>query len=376
MKVLITAGGGGHFSAALAVILQLPKEMPYILVGRKYAFEADNTLSFESKLAKELGIPFKSISSSRLQRHFDIHSLRSLFRFPKSFYEAYTIVRLEKPDLVLSFGGYTSVPIVFAAALLRIPIVIHEQTLHAGLANTIASYFAKAICISWEASAKYFPKKKVVLTGNPIRFDLMMEKDFFKQEPIYEKDIHLPVIYVTGGSLGSHPINLLLRDSIEKLLKKYVVIHQTGAAEEFKDFEMLEGIRKTFPENLQRRYILTKFVSPQMLGSIYQKSDLVIGRSGINTVSELLYFGKPTLFIPLPFAQKNEQMVNALFFKKQGLGEVFEQKNLTGEKLYEYIVSMMTHRERYIQHAKKAKELITVDAVKHILAVCEKALYD
>jgi UDP-N-acetylglucosamine--N-acetylmuramyl-(pentapeptide) pyrophosphoryl-undecaprenol N-acetylglucosamine transferase len=277
---------------------------------------------------------------------------------------------------VLSFGGYTSVPIVFAAALLRIPIVIHEQTLHAGLANTIASYFAKAICISWEASAKYFPKKKVVLTGNPIRFDLMMEKDFFKQEPIYEKDIHLPVIYVTGGSLGSHPINLLLRDSIEKLLKKYVVIHQTGAAEEFKDFEMLEGIRKTFPENLQRRYILTKFVSPQMLGSIYQKSDLVIGRSGINTVSELLYFGKPTLFIPLPFAQKNEQMVNALFFKKQGLGEVFEQKNLTGEKLYEYIVSMMTHRERYIQHAKKAKELITVDAVKHILAVCEKALYD
>jgi UDP-N-acetylglucosamine--N-acetylmuramyl-(pentapeptide) pyrophosphoryl-undecaprenol N-acetylglucosamine transferase len=296
MKLLITAGGGGHFSAALAVMLQLPKDITYTLVGRKYAFEADNTLSFESKIAKELGIPFKSISSSRLQRHFNIHSLRSLFRFPKSFYEAYTLVRLEKPDLVLSFGGYTSVPVVLAAALLRIPIVIHEQTLHAGLANTIASRFAKKICISWEASAKYFPKKKIVLTGNPIRFELMMEKNFFTQHSIDEKNVHTPVIYITGGSLGSHAVNILVKDSLEKLLKKYSVIHQTGAAEEFKDFEMLESLKKTFPENLQRRYILTKFVSPQMLGSVYQKADLVVGRSGINTVSELLYFGKPTLF--------------------------------------------------------------------------------
>lgn len=374
MKILITAGGGGHFAPALAVIHAMPKTWDVLLIGRKYAFEADRTISLEYKTAQSLGIPFRGLTTARLQRKFTRYTLSSFLKIPVGFYDAIAILREYKPDLVLSFGGYVSVPVVIAAALLRIPIVVHEQTLRAGLSNKIATHFAHAICISWEQSSAYFPKGKTVLTGNPLRIDMMHKKDFFVHHDISPSDAALPLLYITGGSLGSHPINELIVPCLEKLLQKFVIVHQTGDAKEYGDFDQLSKKRDAFSPHLQKRYILTKFVDPYELGSILQKASLVVARSGINTVSEMLYFGKPTLFIPLPISAGNEQLENALFFKKQGLGEVFTQDSLTSEKLYEHIISMVAHKDRYEKNAKLTKQLLYTDAAINILSVCEKAL--
>jgi UDP-N-acetylglucosamine--N-acetylmuramyl-(pentapeptide) pyrophosphoryl-undecaprenol N-acetylglucosamine transferase len=374
MRIIITAGGGGHFAPALSVINTLPKEWDVLFIGRKYAFEADKTLSFEFKTAQEIGLPFQAISAGRLQRHWSRHAIPAFLRFPLGFLQAYRILSTYKPHLILSFGGYVSLPVVLAGALLRIPIVVHEQTLKVGLSNSIAAHVAKTICVSWEPSKQYFPKEKVVFTGNPLKLDKKEQKDFFKTHPIAPKDTSLPLLYITGGSLGSHAINELIADCIEKLLQKYVIVHQSGDAQEYKDFDSLLAKRNALPKHLQDRYIVTKFIDPYEVASLLQKATLVVSRAGMSTVSELLYFGKPTLFIPLPISQNNEQMENALFFKNQGLGEVFPQKTLSGERLYEHIVSMVTHHERYLKNAPKAKTLIQPDAASHILAVCEKAM--
>lgn len=376
MKVLITAGGGGHFAPALSVIQVLPKDWEILLVGRKYAFEADKTISLEYKTATALDIPFQAITTARLQRTFTPYTLSSLVKLPVGFYEAYKLLKKYKPDLVLSFGGYVSVPVVVAAAVLRVPIVIHEQTFHAGLSNKIAARFAKYICVSWEASKQYFPKEKTVVTGNPLKIEMMEKKNFFSSHPLASENEKLPLIYITGGSLGSHAINLLLDGCLERLLEKFVLVHQTGDAQEYKDFDWLSDRKNILPEKLQKRYILTKFVEPQETGSILKKATVVIARAGINTVSELLYFGKPALLIPLPFSQGNEQRVNAHFLKKQGLGEVFEQESLTSEKLYEHILSMITHKDRYEKNSTHAKSKIITNAAENILTVCQKALYE
>ena len=198
MKILITAGGGGHFSPALSIIESLPKDVSVLVVGRKYAFEKDKAISLEYRVAKERGIPFEPIVAGRMARSISANALLSLARVPKGFFSALRIVKGYKPDVIVSFGGYVTVPVIMVSALFRIPIIIHEQTLEAGLANKLASKFASKICISWEESRKYFPSKKVVLTGNPIsEFTLGKTKD------TYEK----PFLLVMGGSSGSHSIN-------------------------------------------------------------------------------------------------------------------------------------------------------------------------
>lgn len=317
MKVLLAVGGGGHFSPALAVIESMPKEWEILLVGRKHAFEGDQALSLEYQTAHRLGLPFVSITTGRLQRKITKRSFISLFKMPVGVTQATMILKKFKPDVVVSFGGYVSVPVVLAAALLKVPIVIHEQTLDAGLANKIAARFATKICISWQQSAVFFPKNKTVLTGNPLR------KEFLT--PVIARRNDDTLIYITGGSGGAHGINVLIEGCLQKLLEKYSVIHQTGDAKEFEDFDRLVKLKQSLPENLQKRYLLKKFVEPEHVIEILTQADLIISRAGINTVTELLYFGKPSLLIPLPYGQQNEQLTNAQFMKQIGLAAILDQ---------------------------------------------------
>ncbi len=148
MKIVMTAGGGGHFSPLLCVYNALPKTDEVLVIGRQFALEGDRALSLEYQTSKRLGMRFVPINAARLQRKFTKYTIPSLLKFPKGLYQAYKLLRLFRPDVVLSFGGYVSVPVVMAAWLLQIPIVIHEQTLEAGAANKRACFFAKKICIS------------------------------------------------------------------------------------------------------------------------------------------------------------------------------------------------------------------------------------
>lgn len=370
MKVLIAVGGGGHFSPALAVIERMPEDWEILLVGRKYAFEGDSALSLEYQTAKRLGLRFKSLTTGRLQRKISKHSVTSLIKMPVGLAQAFQILRSFGPDVALSFGGYVSVPIVLAAAALRIPVVIHEQTLHAGLANKIASTFATKICVSWQDSEKYFPKAKTVLIGNPLR------KAFLGGTRglglgIRNFDNSLPLIYITGGSGGAHGINVLIEGCLEKLLEKFSIIHQTGDAQQYNDFERLEQFKSKLPAFLQKRYEIKKFIDPEHVMEIVTKADLIISRSGINTVTEILYLGKPSLLIPLPYGQHNEQLANAEFVRDLGLAEIVDQQEMTSDLLFKKIDVMITGLAAYRKHADAARKLIHPDAAEKIIKIVE-----
>lgn len=369
MKLLIVAGGGGHFAPALAVIEKLPKDVEVLVVGRKYVFEGDKTLSLEYQTATKLGIPFKPLTTGRLQRKFTRYTINSLLKIPVGLSQATAILTKFRPDVVLSFGGYVSVPVGLAAYILRIPVVVHEQTFEAGISNKLVAKFAKKICISWGESGKFFPKKKVVLTGNPLRKEFEMgdlRTDKFKKEQAHVKE---PTIYITGGSSGSHAINILVEGCVEKLLEKYNIIHQVGDSKQYSDFERLGRLRDSLPPEIRSAYQIVKFIEPSKVADFLSRSDLVVARSGMNTVTELIYFGKPSLLIPLPYGQHQEQLKNAEFIKKAGLSEIAEQNSLTSEKLYVLICQMFDNINKYTKNADSASRLIKTNAAENIIKV-------
>jgi UDP-N-acetylglucosamine--N-acetylmuramyl-(pentapeptide) pyrophosphoryl-undecaprenol N-acetylglucosamine transferase len=354
---------GGHLSPALSVLQALPKDAQVTFIGRKYALEGDKALSLEYKTITELSIPFQEINTGRLQRKFTKFTLSSLLRFPSGIVQAFSILIRTKPDIVVGFGGYASVPVIFCAYILKIPTIVHEQTMGAGLANRMVSRFAKKICISWDSSRKYFPKDKIVLTGNPIRNFLISNSKF----SIFNNN--LPVVYITGGSSGSHFINVLIEGIIRELLKKYNIIHQTGDAGEFHDFDRLNKLKESLPERLRYNYLLKKFIDPSEIGDLLNTSTLVISRSGINTITELMYFEKPAILIPLPFAQDDEQLNNAKFLDKIGLGVIIKQEDASKEKLLETINQMMGKIESFKIDKSIPGSLPTMAAAQNIVSV-------
>ncbi len=371
MKLLIVAGGGGHFAPALAVIEKLPKDWELLVVGRKYVFEGDQSFSLEYQTAKKLNIPFKPLTTGRLQRKFTKYTINSLLKIPVGLAQATAILNGFKPDVVLSFGGYVSVPITLSASILRIPIVIHEQTLEAGVANKLVARFARKICISWEQSGKFFPKGKIVLTGNPLRKEFEMgdlRTDKYINDSPHVKSFER-TIYITGGSSGSHAINILIEGCIEKLLEKYNIIHQVGSSTQYHDFERLTKLRDNLSLELKSGYRLYKFIDPSKVADFLNKADLVISRSGMNTVTELMYFGKPSILIPLPYGQHQEQLKNALFIKNLGIAEIAEQNTLTPQQLLVLVERMFDNIKMYRKNAAEGKKLIDINAADKIIEV-------
>lgn len=363
MKIAIT---GGHLTPALAVIEALPKDTKIIFIGRKYPFEGDKTVSLEYETIKSYGIDFAELDAGRLQRNLSRYTLWSLFKSPLSLAKALLILIKNKPDLVLTFGGYISVPVGLAASILNIPLVIHEQTLAAGLANKILSPYAKKICISWRQSLKYFPSAKTVITGNPVR-----RMGLNKKKLNISKDKY-PLIYITGGSTGSHALNNLVKGCLYELLEYAAVVHLTGSASAFGDYEHLNELSHKLPPSRQSRYILKKTIDPYAVAEVMHMADFIISRAGINTVTEILLFGKPCLLIPLPYGQKNEQLNNAKFIKKTGLGDYLIQDGLNPSDFLKKILNMLDNKSKYQVYANEAKKLIRSDAADRIV----KIIYD
>lgn len=352
MKILIT---GGHFSPAYALIQYMKEKTKIVVAGRKYAFEGDNTLSYEFETCQKEGIAFVPISSGRIQRKLTRYTFTSILKIPKGLASSIAILKKEKPDVVVSFGGYLAVPIVISAYLLKIPIVLHEQTLHAGYANKFLARFASVICISYKESEQYFPKEKIVFTGLPIRKEVFERKDIFKF-PQGDK-----VIYVTGGSAGAHAINSLVEKNLEKILKKYIIVHQTGDTVRYKDFERLSEFKKSLPKNMSERYILKKYIFPDEIGTVYYSSDVVISRSGANTIAELLVLSKKALLIPLPGGQSGEQLGNAEYFVQHGVGQILIQDDITDEVFLQTIDHLMSAKaESSISENTATEKLYTI----------------
>lgn len=362
MKIVVV---GGHLAPALAVIERLPKDTQIIFIGRKYGLEGDKASSLEFQKITSLGIRFINITTGRLQRKFTKFTLYSLLKLPIGLLQAFKILSFYKPDVIICFGGYVQIPIAIAAYILHIPLIIHEQTRKAGLANKLITPFAKIICISWPESEAYFPPKKTILTGLPLR------KEFFQtKHPLLR--LHEKLIYITGGSLGSHQINILVEEIITKLLEKFYIIHQTGDTKEFNDYARLEKIKENLPRNLQNKYKLIKFIDPKDTADIMNSADLVISRSGMNTVAELMYLEKPCLLIPLPHGQVSEQLQNALSLEKLGIGRVLRSEELTPEILYSQIIQFIDRLDKVGIKNLTTKKIIKHDAAEKIVKIIIK----
>jgi UDP-N-acetylglucosamine--N-acetylmuramyl-(pentapeptide) pyrophosphoryl-undecaprenol N-acetylglucosamine transferase len=371
MKIVLI---GGHLAPALSVLEAFPKATQVLFIGRKYALEGDSALSLEYKTITSKKIPFIGLNTGRLQRRITKYTLLSLLKIPCGVIKSFLILTSFRPDVVVGFGGYVSIPVTFCAYLLRIPIVIHEQTMEVGLANRLVSKFAKKICISWPSSGPYFPKDKVVLTGNPMRKFSILDSKFFPPtagshcgRTFFNNK--LPIIYVTGGSSGSHTINLLVEEILEDLLGIYNIVHQAGNAQEFNDFDRLRQLREGLPEKLRDNYILQKMINPSQIGDLLISASLVISRAGINTVTELIYFEKPALLIPLPFAQNDEQLKNAEFLGKIGLAVVLKQAGLSGKKLLRAVNQMFRKIDKFKINKKEYKNLSRKNAAQKIMSV-------
>lgn len=365
MRILVT---GGHFSPAYSLIKELKKKgYEAAIAGRKHPFEGENGESYEYYVSKEEEIPFFEIRTGRLQRKFTKHTLSSIFKISLGFLDSIRAIKNYKPDIVVTFSGYVGFPVVYVAALFKIPVVLHEQTQNAGLASKLIAPLAKKICISFKSSQEYFMKSKTVLTGNPLR------EEIFKVDEKIADLPNLPVIYVTGGNTGSHRLNLRISSIIEKLLKDYVVIHQVGDSKVFNDFDKLEINRKSLPKDLQERYILKRFILPSQIGFVFNVTDLVISRSGINIVTELLSLGKTSLLIPLSGAgQFNEQVKNAKLLKEAGIGDYIEEYAISEKSLEHKIRDMIKNKKRFEANSKKASRYVIRDAAKKILSVIEE----
>lgn len=319
MKLAIT---GGHISPALSLLDNLHKDTEVVFFGRKTVFENDNRLSYEYQEVTRRGIKFIEVTSGRLQRKLTARTLPSLVKVPGGLRKAYADLKKEKPDIVVSFGGYIGLTVALSARPLGIPVIIHEQTLRTGLSNKITSKFARKICVSWETSKKYFPRDKTILTGNPLRREFL---DIKKEKP---RKHPLPLIYVTGGSAGSHEVNLLIEKNLSSFLKKCYLVHQTGDATEFDDFKRLNALRETLPDEEKQRYILKKFTTANDAARLMRNASLVVSRSGINAVTEFIYLEKKAYLIPLMHGQKGEQLTNARFLVSLGLGKIHRKNSV------------------------------------------------
>ncbi len=362
MKIAIV---GGHLSPALGVIDALPEKDSVVFLGRKYALEGDKTVSLEYNEITKRGITFLPLTTSRLQRKLTARTLPSFLKLPVGLYQAVSYLRKENPDVVLTFGGYLSIPVGYAAKFLGIPLVIHEQTLEAGLANKVLGKIAQRVCVSWETSTHYFPKTKTVVTGNPLKEFKVGSFPF----SFAKKDSGLPLIYITGGSTGSHAINSLVLGSLPELVENYRIIHQTGDSKEFRDYDRLISAKSKLGSDKRDRYIVEKFIQPNSVGSVLEEATVVVSRSGMNTVNELMYFGKPAVLIPLPHGQKQEQANNARFLQNLGLAVVLPQETATAAAFAKTIDEMVSHKDKYLKNVKHAKALLHPRAAHEILHI-------
>lgn len=343
MKVLIT---GGHLAPALAVIDEMTSgknnyQIEVIFAGRQHNSDNELSYSLEYKEINRRNIKFIALNTGRLVREISLRSLKNFLLIIIGFINGLKIIHQVRPDAVVSFGGYLGFPFVFWGWLTRIPVYIHEQTLNPGLANRVGSYLAKKVFVSFPSTSSFFQKNKVINAGNPVR------KDVFK---IYKKpfdiDKKLPVIYVTGGSLGSHSLNIHLAKILRKLLTDFIVIHQSGNVKEYNDYQMLSELRQSLPIEMKKRYFLREHIFSDEIGYIFSVSDFVVGRSGANTFFELIDLKKPAILIPLPWSANQEQQKQAELFLSQGLGEIFSQFD-SSEKLYLLIKQVAKNINQY-----------------------------
>ena len=274
MKQIILTGGGtaGHVTPNIALLPSLAQ------AGYKVSYIGSYN-GIEKQLIEDLGIPYYGISSGKLRRYKSLKNLSDPFRVLAGYFQSRRLIKKLKPDIVFSKGGFVSVPVVLAAAHKHIPVIIHESDMTPGLANRIAMKSASKICCNFPETLKYLPENKAVLTGSPIRHELLLGNKFAGLK-LCGFNTSKPIILVVGGSTGAVKVNNAVREILPELLKRFQVVHLCGKGKTDNSLNNIPG------------YIQFEYISKEMR-DLFAMSDLVISRAGANAICELLALRKP-----------------------------------------------------------------------------------
>lgn len=363
MKILLSGGGsGGHFYPLIAVaesINEIAKKEN--LVSAQLFFMSDSQYDADSLV--ENNITFLPISAGKIRQYA---SIQNFFDFFKTAWGV--IITLRKvfslyPDVIFSKGAYASFPVLMAAKILRIPVVIHESDSVPGRTNLWAGKFAKRIATSYPDTAKYFPdKSKVAFTGNPLR-KAVLNVDKTNAHEYLKLEKSLPTILIIGGSLGAKIINERILDSLAKLIDKYQILHQTGK----NNVAEVSGTSKIILENNPNgsRYRIFDYLNNLNLTMAAGAADLIISRAG-STIFEIAAWGIPSIVIPITESNGDHQRINAYTYARSGAASVIEESNLTTNVLIGEIDRILQDKELRKRMSASAKSFAKPDAADKI----------
>lgn len=347
MKIVLTGGGtAGHVVPNLALIPEL----------KQAGFDVDYIGSkdgIERELAERAGLPFYGISSGKLRRYLSLKNFSDALKVVKGVNDARKALKKIKPDIIFSKGGFVAVPVVFAAKMLKIPVVIHESDITVGLANKLAIPRSQKVCYVFPETIAQLPKEKAMHTGTPIRKEIL-NGSAIAGDTLCQFMHDKPVIMVMGGSLGSAFINSVLREALPDLTPNFNIIHICG--------------KGNFIESLQSAsYRQFEYVQNGM-GDLLAFSKLVVSRAGANSLAEISALKKPNILIPLPKAvSRGDQILNAQSFEKQGFSVVLQEENITPTNFVEAINETFKNRGAYSDALRKAA--VTQDASSQIVKI-------
>lgn len=364
MTIAFTGGGtGGHFYPIIAIaeaLNDLVREKR--LVEPKLYYLAPN--SFDEKALFENNIAYIRIPAGKLRRYASLQNITDGFTTLYGILSALVTLYRLYPDVVMSKGGYGSVPTVLAARILGIPIIIHESDAKPGRANLLAAKFATRIAISFESAAGYFPKKaqgKIARTGIPIRKALMrMEPEGARQYLRLEQGV--PTILILGGSQGAVKINEAILSALPDLVSFANIVHQTGQA----NFKSVEGVAKVVLGNspYAGRYHPINYLNETSLQRAASVADLIISRAGANSLAEIGLWKKPAIIIPIPESVSHDQRTNAYSYARTGAAVVIEEENLAPHLLVSEIQRILSDAALSARMAEGAAHFTDPDAAR------------
>lgn len=353
MKKIVLTGGGtaGHVTPNLALLPRLT-ELGYDIT---YMGSLDG---IEKKLVADFNLPYYGVPVGKLRRYLDPKNFTDPFKVIKGYNEARKYLKEIKPDVVFSKGGYVSVPIVRAAASLKIPCIIHESDLTPGLANKLCIPKATKVCCNFPETFDKLPADKAVLTGSPVRAELFVGNAEAAREMCGFNN-EKPVIMVIGGSTGSVAINKAVRAALPELLKEFQVVHLCGTGR-------IDNMLLTTEGYKQFEYLKSE------LKDVMALCDIVISRAGANAICELLSLKKPNLLIPLSrAASRGDQILNANSFEAQNYSLVLQEEDLDEISLLEKVHELYNNRETYIAAMEKSNQ---INAIEKIVSLIDDAV--
>ncbi len=349
MKKIVLTGGGtaGHVTPNIALIPSL-QTMGYEIY---YIGSYDG---IEKKLIADYGIPYYGVSTGKFRRYHDPKNFSDPFKVIKGIAEAKKILKDIKPDIIFSKGGFVSVPVVRAAASLKIPCIIHESDMTPGLANKFCIPVAKKVCCNFPETLKLISGDKAVLTGSPIRKELMMgDREKAKKFCGFTED--KPVIMVIGGSQGAKAINDCVRESLPRLLPDFNIIHICGK-------EKMDNMLLNTDGYSQFEYV------KEELKDLFALCDIVISRAGANAICELLALNKPNILVPLPSkASRGDQLLNASSFEAQGFSLVLREENMDQDTLVESVQELYCNRQSYIDNMSQSGQRDSISTICRLI---------